>query len=120
MKRDDEIVNAAYDSGNERYFSELVKRQNKVTHAYGIGFIEGAQWADANPHWVRVSEELPPATVDGRWSDWVLICTDGGFIGSDSYDHKHKLWQNNKESVTHWMEMPIKPCERINSKKFLR
>ena len=119
MKRDDEIVNAAYNAGQEKYFSELVHRQKKVNSAYGIGFIEGAQWADANPHWISVAEELPPATDHGRWSDCVLICTHGGFIGSDSYDHKNKLWQNNKEDVTHWMEKPILPCKQIQSKNFL-
>ena len=43
MKRDDEIVNAAYNAGQEKYFSELVHRQKKVNSAYGIGFI-GVGW----------------------------------------------------------------------------
>lgn len=50
MKREQEIINAAKQHESQACFSELVKSHlsRGVNSAYGIGFIDGCVWADAN------------------------------------------------------------------------
>ena len=51
MKRGQQIVGAAKAKEQETEFCELVKSRvsRGVDSAFGIGFIEGAVWADENP-----------------------------------------------------------------------
>lgn len=108
MKRDDEIVNAAYNAGQEKYFSELVHRQKKVNSAYGIGFIEGAQWADENPNWIPVTKELPKSNEE------VLVCVAKGkgvTMCVAWYYAEKNIWCDYGviSGVTHWMKLPDVP-----------
>jgi hypothetical protein len=97
MKRSDEILKAALP-----YIDE--------PQAYR-GFIFGADWADKNPHWNSVEEQLPPS--DGNW--WVcysanegggemeiLLYDDGGWW---DYDGRFIT----PDVVTHWMPLPQLP-----------
>ena len=51
MTREEEIVKAAKEFENRSWFSDIVhsKVSRGVDSAFGIGFIEGAVWADENP-----------------------------------------------------------------------
>lgn len=61
-EREIRIISAALDRGKENVFSPIVSRQTKVNNAFGIGFIEGALWADEHPKspWIRAKDQLPP------------------------------------------------------------
>lgn len=50
MKREQEIINAAKQHESQSGFSELAKSylSRGVNSAYGLGFIDGCVWADAN------------------------------------------------------------------------
>lgn len=66
-------------------------------------FEQGAQWADAHPHWISVENELPPRNVfvltcDGQENENLLM-----LAGDDRwYDKAVGLHRN----ITHWMPMP--------------
>jgi len=51
MTREEQIVEAAKAKEKETGFGELVKSpvSRGVNSAYGIGFLEGAEWADEHP-----------------------------------------------------------------------
>lgn len=51
MTREEEIVKAAKEFENRSWFSDIVhsKVSRGVDSACGIGFLEGAVWADENP-----------------------------------------------------------------------
>lgn len=57
MTRERQIVEAAKAKEKETGFSELVKSpvSKGVNSAYGIGFIEGATWADEHPKQITLS-----------------------------------------------------------------
>lgn len=46
MIRKEEIIQAAKQKEKEVYFTQIVKEARGVNSAYGIGFLEGAEWAD--------------------------------------------------------------------------
>lgn len=60
MTREDEIINSAKEHGKQTFFCDLVKSasSNGVNSAYGLGFIEGAVWADNNPSQEALAKEL--------------------------------------------------------------
>lgn len=49
MTRDEQIINAAKKAEKKERFSPIVKKAKGVNSAYGIGFLEGAKWADRHP-----------------------------------------------------------------------
>lgn len=67
MKRDEEIVNIAKQKEESQVFCDLVKSPLSlgVNSAYGVGFIEGAKWADEYP-----SMEQKQQFVDKAWQ-WI-------------------------------------------------
>ena len=49
MTREEEIIARAEEAEKETTFSDIVLKAKGVCSAYGIGFLEGAKWADENP-----------------------------------------------------------------------
>ena len=86
--------------------------QYKVMSAYEIGFIEGAVWADAHPHWISVDDELPKGFA---------IITNGDDVLVGKYNFEKGLWGVRNKTmfaytllpanwkVTHWMPLPQPP-----------
>ncbi len=46
MTRKEQIIQAAKQAEKEDGFAQIVKDARGVNSAYGIGFLEGAEWAD--------------------------------------------------------------------------
>lgn len=75
-------------------------KQYKVMSAYEIGYIEGAVWADAHPHWISVEDELP------KEHEWIL-----GYSLKRSYIDTYIFNSNVIEAhdITHWMHLSPPP-----------
>jgi len=75
-------------------------------------FTAGAEWADKNPHWISVYDQLPP------YNEKVLV-----FYGVDRYIGiamlenvfgQQTFWSDGRKAVsyiTHWMPLPAQPKE---------
>lgn len=50
MTRKEEIIQTACQKEKEVGFSQFVYEAKDVNSAYGIGFLEGAEWADNHPN----------------------------------------------------------------------
>lgn len=50
MTRKEEIIQVARQKEKEVGFTQIVKDAKGVNSAYGIGFLEGAEWADNHPN----------------------------------------------------------------------
>lgn len=50
MTRKEEIIQTARQKEKEVGFTQIVKDAKGVNSAYGIGFLEGAEWADNHPN----------------------------------------------------------------------
>lgn len=50
MTREEQIIQAAKNAEKEVGFNPIVMRAKGINSAYGIGFLEGAKWADKNPY----------------------------------------------------------------------
>lgn len=50
MTRKEEIIQTACQKEKEVDFSQFVKDAKGVNSSYGIGFLEGAEWADNHPN----------------------------------------------------------------------
>lgn len=48
MTRKEQIIQAAKQAEKEDGFAQIVKGTKGVNSAYGIGFLEGAEWADSH------------------------------------------------------------------------
>lgn len=59
MTRKEEIIQAARQAEKEVGFTQIVKDANGVNSAYGIGFLEGAEWADNNLWKDAQGDDLP-------------------------------------------------------------
>ena len=113
MTREEEIKRQAEKKALEpsRLMHPYAK-QYKVMSAYEIGFIEGAVWADAHPHWINVEDELPPKRPNREQSKNVLVRTNSGRTKIEYYDYGNdviKEWW--KYNITHWMPLPQAPKE---------
>lgn len=75
-------------------------------------FEQGAQWADAHPHWISVEDELPPKQPNREQSKNVLVLTNSGRTKIEYYDYGNDVikewWEYN---ITHWMPLPQAPKE---------
>lgn len=94
-----------------------------VNSAYGLGFIDGALWADANPKspWISVEDDLPynnPNNIHFGFTNRVLA-TDGKNIlvayMRKNKDNKWIWWSEDNVDITHiithWMPFPKPPKE---------
>lgn len=111
MTRGKEIRDAAYKKYNGSGICE-------------IAYIEGAEWADRNPHWISVEEELPPRdkiiSDDGSevesWNSILVLATTGknDQMVLTRYDYMFSEWlfnssYPNASKITHWMYKPRLP-----------
>ena len=109
MTREQEINNAA---------SKYIK-ENSMEDGYVVisdhkdSFIEGAEWADANPKspWISVNEKLPPVEKHDV-SIMVLAVNTEGKMYLSKYDYDLGEWWISTKSdmpFTHWMFLPEPP-----------
>lgn len=81
-----------------------------------LGFVHGAEWADAHPHWISVEDELPKINPNGSewdYSDDVLVYLKDGSITVGRWERDNstgeQYWLLDIEKdliVTHWMPLP--------------
>ena len=106
MTREEEIKKQAEKKALEpsRLMHPYAK-QYKVMSAYEIGYIEGAVWADAHPHWISVEDELPK-------NKELVFITDGEYTDTGFYEYTFDEWQPCEKwlgDITHWMPLPQSP-----------
>lgn len=103
-EREIRIISAALDRGKENVFSPIVLRQTKVNNAFGIGFIEGALWADEHPKspWISVEERLPD------YGKEVLVLYEyGGKILIQQSCYLGEIdWGFGSSRILAWMPIP--------------
>lgn len=103
MEREEEIRQAAETLKGDKFWTVLAK----------CGFMDGAQWADAHPHWISIKDGFPDslhvlvydkregvkmATLINRYNnDWECLNKDIFLL-----------------EVTHWMELPEEPSDLEN------
>lgn len=107
MTREEEIRKSAF----EYIKSDAVKAGEEYT-SFG-DFINGAEWADAHPHWISVENKLPPKKSEYDDLSNNVLATDGKEIYESVYNHDfedwftHDMWELVK--ITHWMPLPQLP-----------
>lgn len=93
MKRQEQIEKAA-----------TAKSRGETPYYYDA-FVEGAQWADAHPHWISVDDEMP--------KDGECVATINTVGVKDVRHYSHGKWYSNfgneYDDITHWMPIPAKP-----------
>lgn len=98
---------------------EIMKEAEKVASAntksigdwsaHFFGFIHGAEWADAHPHWISIEDELP------KEHEWIL-----GFSLKRPYIDVYNFDSNGlieAHDITHWMPLPQAPHHIIDANK---
>lgn len=66
-----------------------------------MGFESGAEWADENPHWISVEDELPKEN-----EDVLVLLNNGEYIIADC-DAIEAINRNPALfNVTYWMTLP--------------
>lgn len=74
-------------------------------HELELAFDEGAQWADAHPHWISVDDEMP--------KDGECVATINTVGVKDVRHYSHGKWYSNfgneYDDITHWMRLPAEP-----------
>ena len=106
MTREQEISNAA-----SKYIEENSMEDGYVVISdHKDSFIEGAEWADANPKspWISVNEKLPPVEKYDM-SIMVLVVNIEGEINFSRYDMRGWLSLVSDIEFTHWMLLPKLP-----------
>ena len=71
-----------------------------------LGFVAGAEWADAHPRWIPVEDKLPIDSND------VLCKNARGELYVDSYVRRTMygdIWRKSEKHPTHWMPLPQPP-----------
>lgn len=113
MTRQEEIIQDAI-----KEFPRFAERR--------VGFIAGAEWADAHPNWISVkdyaTDELPPLMNEkdpyGESAQVLFVVVLDGvqYINKGTFDYDTGVWHSLemqcsffKEQVTHWMPMPEPP-----------
>lgn len=93
-------------------------RQEQITKAataksrgetpyYYEAFVEGAEWADAHPHWISVADELPKdkEIVLVLTPDATFWCDVATYINGVEWLETFNGW-TVPTKVTHWMHLP--------------
>lgn len=102
MDRGNQIIEAAHSKEQAPGLSQFARNQKIVNSAYGLGFIEGVQWADAN-RWIDIKIEQPAD------EEMVIVLTSWGKIGLCLRRHGEWVTETDevlKYEVTHWMLLP--------------
>ena len=89
-----------------------------VNSAYGLGFVDGALWADANPKspWISVKDDLPCiheeliSHYNKTHTQYVIALIHGYIILSRMYKLDEK-WHWENDEPTYWMPIPKLPKE---------
>ena len=87
---------------------------------FKIYFEMGAEWADKNPHWISVEDELPEHNEEDNGLisyPTVLVCLYDGFRTEDNYDDISGEWRDYDGDVEYWMPMPQPPRKEVNNEK---
>ena len=124
MTRQEEIRQEALKAEKEEFPRCAGDKENifhGVNSAYGLGFVDGALWADENPKstWISVKESLPndnPNNIHYGFTNRVLV-TNGEniFVAymKKVKDNKWIWWSEDNNDithmVTHWMSFPKPP-----------
>lgn len=75
MKREDQIIYAAKSFEKKEGFSPIVMKAKGVNSAAGIGFLEGAVWADEHPNAIDMAylqnwyQDSIDETKEPIWTD---------------------------------------------------
>lgn len=90
-----------YEIAKRYAHDELKDSHSAVEDVVAAAFIDGANFADAHPHWISVEDELP------EYDQRVLWCWDDGLIsiGRVALDEQHI----KARYITHWMPLPQAP-----------
>ena len=96
MTRGKQIIEEA-----KRIIAEAHERGNNdplVDLTITLSFTLGARWADKNPHWISVEDELP------KYRQWVIAHTkhDDPAFYCTRYEGEELSWR----LVSHWMPLP--------------
>ena len=107
MTREEEIYNAMGDAEWKHIDG------TKDIELFDMGFKEGAEWADAHPHWISVDEEPPPKKSEYDDLSVNVLATDGKKIYKSVYDYGFKEWFTREiwqlDNITHWMHLSPPP-----------
>lgn len=111
MTRNDQIYNQAAGYAIEMTQGQTTGKSCVRRGALFSGFMDGAEWADENPQWISVDDQLPP------YNEKVLV-----FYGIDKYIgiaylenvyiSKQTFWNDGRREVfhiSHWMPLPAPP-----------
>lgn len=94
MTREEEIKRAASEVAKGSLYPTLTKRD----------FVEGAEWADAHPHWNDMSNEPQ------KYDDFLVItkggCMDFAHFNQDGW---HKSHYDGSSDFLYWMTPPAMP-----------
>lgn len=78
-----------------------------------LGFVAGAEWADAHPHWISVEDELPPKKSEYDDLSNNVLATDGKEIYESVYNYDFEDWFTHDmwglDNITHWCYLPQPP-----------
>lgn len=104
MTREEEIIQAAKQKEKESEFTQIVKSAKGVNSSYGIGFLEGAEWADEHPRVkeIEVDEELQDFLKKKK--AWVSDDWEVEYYNGDSFNHLYDL----ESLAKHFFELGLK------------
>lgn len=102
-----------------KFAEELAKEctDNMELHLVVMSIVfKAVEWADSNPAWVSVEDELPKITIDGWRSEDVFFATDDGKSHFGFYSNKgvwfSSVYGFNGHQVTNWMPLPTPPAKK--------
>ena len=121
ISREEEIRQEALKAEKEEFPRCAGDKENSfhgVNSAYGLGFVDGALWADANPKspWISVKDDLPYkhngliSPDDKRDTKCVFTLINGCITLNMMYKLDGK-WHWRYDKPTHWMPLPELPKE---------
>lgn len=108
MTREEEIIQAAKQKEKESEFTQIVKDAKGVNSSYGIGFLEGAEWADENQdksfRWIKNSANNKPQLRHSVLMKTTHGIAEGEWQGSQWLQYRWSSKLEDKE-VLYWIEL---------------